>query len=256
MAVVTPNGQVLSHYPDPGLAKWKALPRADRLRLDDLGKIDRAREPAPPPGGLVLKAFARGLERDGAALKAYRHPRAHLSQEPGRDHLWLTAAEVKSLVPAEPRKGERYAMPAPLADRLCRRYLIDLVRIGGEGGPRRPENVLAQELWLTVEAVSAKEVRLRLTGSARFVTHGEEHGVVGRKGRVDEFELLGHLTYDRQAAAFTRFDAVALSPTGHFDQIGKKLAPLGVSFTLTPAEAPGDRVRPHSYYSNYFGKGK
>src|SRR5262245_54384414 len=175
MAVVTPNGKVLSHYPAEGLRNWKKLPEAERVRLDDLGKYDPALDPAPPPRGLIVNVYARGLVRDpDGRLQVYRNPAAHLSQVAGPDHLWLTEAEWKSLLPARPRKGERLAVPEPLVDRICRRYLIDLVRIGGEGGPRSPATVRSQKLTLTVEDVSPESVRLRLDGSAHFATRGLE----------------------------------------------------------------------------------
>jgi hypothetical protein len=250
--VATPNGKVLSANLDEGLRKWQALPETERKQLDSLGKHDPARDPAPPAGGLILKVFARGLTPSGDGWEIYRNPKAHLSREPGRDHCWFTEAEWKSLVPEKPAVGEQAPVPAAITDRLCRRYLIDLVRIGGEGGPRRPENVVSQELTLTVEAADAREIRLRLDGLARFRTSGPEFGVTDKKGRLDEFRVLGFLRYDREKKSFTRFDAVALCPTGHHDEHGPKTTALGVAFTLTPGSAPADRVRPHSFHDRYF----
>jgi hypothetical protein len=255
-AVATPNGKVLAGSLSDGLAKWKKLPRDQRTRLEDLGKYDSRRDPQPPPKGLILKVYARGLTRAGdGRFKIYRNPKAHLSKEAGRDHLWLTEAEWRSLVPTGGKKGDRQAVPEPIVDRICRRYLIDLVRIGGEGGPRRREHVVSQRLWLTVEEVSSAQVRLRLDGSACFVTQGLENGVRGKERR-DTFHLLGYLTYDTKKKALNRFDVVALCETGHFDEIGRKVVPLGVAFELTEGKTPADRVRPHSYYQEYFGKAK
>jgi hypothetical protein len=254
-AVATPNGKVLSADPAAGLAKWQQLPQAERRRLEDLGRFDPKADPAPPRGGLILKVYARGLERDGAGrLQVYRLPRAHLSQEPGRDFLWLTEPEWRSLVPARAEPGQRLAVPPALVDRICRRYLIDLVRIGGEGGPRRPDQVLGQGLTLTVLEATPGAVRLRLDGQARYRTQGPEHGAPGKEGRVDEFRLLGFLDYDAATKVLTRFDAVALSETGHFDEIGRCVLPLGVAFELTRGQTPADRVRPSSFYQDYFGK--
>jgi hypothetical protein len=255
-AVVTPNARVLSAWPEEGLAKWKKLPEAERQTVEDFGTFDPKLDPAPPPGGLILKVFARGLARADGRLEIYRNPKANLSREAGRDFLWMTQAEWKSLVPVEPRVGERRAVPAPLVDRLCRRYLIDLVRVGGEGGPRSRANTLHQELTLTVESADADRVRLRLDGSAAFRTYGPEHGAPGKEGRVDAFGLLGFLDYDARKQAFTRFDVVALSETGHFDEAARKILPLGVAFELTRGEKPADRVRPHSLYADYFGKAR
>src|SRR5262245_34794365 len=136
MAVATPNAKLLSGSAEEGLKRWKALPHDERTKLDDLGKYDVSKDPAPPASGLGLKVFARPLDRASAGqFVIYRNPKAHLSQEPGRDFLWLKADECKALIPASPRKGDTLTVPDAVVDRLCRRYLIDLVRIGGEGGP-------------------------------------------------------------------------------------------------------------------------
>jgi hypothetical protein len=253
VAVVTPNGKMLSADLAAGLNQWKKLPEAERKHLDDLGPYDPAVYPAPPRGGLILKVCARGLERDDQGrLQIYRNPKAHLSREPGRDYVWFTESEWKSLVPARCRKGDSFAVPGSIADRICRRYLIDLVRVGGNGGPRRPEQVLSQELGLTVAEASAERVRLRLDGAARFVIHGPEYGAKGKEGKVDDFRLLGFLDYDAKRQAFTRFDVVALSETGYFDEAGRAIRPLGVAFELTPGDVPADRVAPSSFAKDYF----
>jgi hypothetical protein len=254
-AVATPSGKMLSAWAEDGLKRWKALPKEERTRLEDLGAYVVSKDPAPPEGGLVLKVFARPLTRNSAGVwEIYRNPKAHLSQEPGRDFLWLTATEWKSLVPASARTGDLHAVPPGIVDRLCRRYLIDLVRIGGEGGPRGREQVIVQELALTVEDAGSDRIRLRLDGSARYRSRGPENGTGAKEGREDAFRLLGYLDYDVRAEQFRRFDVIALCETGHYDEIGKKLQPLGIAFELTPAKEGVDRVRPHSLYHDYFGK--
>jgi hypothetical protein len=252
-AVATPNGQFLGAWPRTALAKWQKLGRSERTRLEDLGKYDPALDPRPPHGGLVLKVFARPLERGPRGQwQVYRNPKSHLTREPGRDFLWLTAAEWQSLVPARPTKGLQRAVPTPLVDRLCRRYLIDLVRVGGNGGPHAPQSVRSQELWLQVEETSPACLRLRLHGSARFDVSGSEHG----PARTTTYRLAGRLDYDPRRKAFTRFDVVALSETGHYDQHGRVLRPLGVAFELSPARKPADLVRPSSLYQSYFAASK
>lgn len=256
--VVTPNGDPvgkgLSHRQI--VAKWYATPRKDRLRLEDLGAYDPAKAPTPPKGGVVLRVFSRPLKRDGDLLSPYRQMRGHISREANRDFLWLTAAEAKSLVPADPTKGARAAVPREIVDRICRRYLIDVVRIGGNMGPRHPTAVREQQLHLTVEEVTASRVRLRLDGKARYWTLGDNLGAPKPDGREDSYLLWGRLEYDRKAAAFTRFDLAALSETGHYDEVGKKITAMGLAFELTDAKAPADRVRPSSYYQNYYGAKK
>ena len=41
----------------------------------------------------------------------------------GWDHLWLTEAEWKSLLPANPRVGDKVPVPGPLVDRMARTTL-------------------------------------------------------------------------------------------------------------------------------------
>jgi hypothetical protein len=254
VAVVTPNGRLLAHDLAAGLKAWKALPAADRKRLDDLGTIDTRFGPAPPAGGLVIKVYARGLRPDGGkdgALTIYRTEVAR-SREPGRDHLWLSAGECKALLPERPEKGKTQPLPAAVAQRICRCYLIDLVRVGGNGGPRRPEQVLARDLRLTVEKVSAGRVRLRLHGSARVATHDAGAGGSAKKPKVDTYTFLGFVEHDAKKKAFTRFDVVALSETGHYDEVHKKVLPLGFAFELAPAKAPADRAPPSCWSKDYF----
>lgn len=266
--VITPNGKKLAGSPEDGLAKWKQLSEAERKTLEDLGKYDAGFDPAPPAGGLIVKVFARGLSRDSAGvLGTYKDPKVPLSQEPGRDFLWLTQAECKSLVPEQATKGATLMVPEPIADRLCRRYLIDLVRIGGNGGPRQPQHVASKQLKLTVEEPSppaplpqgergarAASVRLRLDGSAECLSFGENFGISAKESRKDTFQLLGFLDYDKSKNTFTRFDIVALSETGHYDEIMKKVLPLGVAFELAQGDKPAERLPPASFAKDYFGK--
>jgi hypothetical protein len=256
VAVVTPNAKVLSHSPADGLKKWKQLPEAQRKNLEDFGKYGARLDPAPPPKGLIVKVYARGLTRDSTGrLQIYRTKVAR-SLEAGRDHLWLTEAEWKSLLPASCKKGARVAVAKPIVDRICRRYLIDLVRVGGNGGPRRPEEVLAEEIQVTVEGVSPRLVRLRLDGSARLATHDVGSGARGKSGKIDTFTLLGFLNYDVPKNVFTRFDVIAFSETGHFDEIHNKVLPLAVAFELCGGNAAADRAPPSSFAKEYFGKTK
>jgi hypothetical protein len=254
VGVVTPNAKLLSGWPDAGLEKWKKLPASERKRLDDFGPYDSKLDPQPPAGGLIFKVYARGLVRDAEGrLQIYRTKVAR-SLEAGREYLWLTEAEAKALVPAQPRKGQQLRVPEPIVDRICRRYLIDLVRVGGNGGPRRPEDVLGEAMHLTVEEVTPQKLHVRLDGSARLATQDVGSGACGKEGKVDIYQILGFLTYDRQAQVFKRFDMVALSETGHYDEINVKTLPLGVAFELTSGETPMERFRPSSFGRDYFGE--
>jgi hypothetical protein len=252
MAVVTPNGQLLSHDLDEGLKKWRDLPAAQRRKLDDLGKFDAFFLPPPPSRGLVFKVYSRGLIRDDrGTLQIYKTDVAR-SGEAGRDHLWLTESEAKSLVPVELEVGIPKKVASPIVARICRRYLIDLVRVGGNGGPRQPKDVLDQQLQVIVASVTAKEIRLRLDGSARMATHDVGSGARKDEAKVDEFQLLGDAIYDRSKSQFTSFTLLAFSETGHYDEIHKKVLPLGIAFELSTAATPANLAPPSSYADGYF----
>jgi hypothetical protein len=256
MAVVTPNGRLLSHDLDEGLKKWQALPAGQRRKLDDLGNFVELFLPAPPSRGLVAKVYSRSLIRDDRGkLQVYKTDVAR-SREAGRDHLWLTELEAKSLVPDAPEVGSRKQVAMPVVDRICRRYLIDLVRVGGNGGARRSEDVLSEQLQVIVESVSASEIRLRLDGSARLATHDVGSGARKSEPKIDDFLLSGYATYDRSSSQFTRFDLIAFSETGHYDEIHKKVLPLGLAFELSPTTTPANCAPPSSYADRYFAAPK
>lgn len=213
-----------------------------------MGAHDPDLEPTPPPRGLVLQVFSRALTREGGDLVPYK-TKVSRSWEPGRDFVWLTESEWQSLIPAAPEPGAVQVVVAPIQDRLIRRYLIDLVRVGGNGGPRRPEQVLAKNLTLAVEKASPAMIRLHLKGSARLAS-----GEGPRKGKpkIDEFQLSGHIDYDVPRKTINRFELLAFSETGHFDEINNEVRPLGILFERLEAQSPAERSAPSSWGKDYF----
>src|SRR6185436_7877234 len=109
--------------------------------LVDFGPYDASLDPTPPAGGLRFNVFARAFVRNGAGLEIYK-TKVTRSLEAGRDHLWLTAAEAAALASAK--------VPDAVVDRIVRTCLVDLVRVGGNGNAREPEDVLSREMTLTV----------------------------------------------------------------------------------------------------------
>jgi hypothetical protein len=195
-----------------------------------------------------LRVFARALTRADGKLVPYK-TEVSRSWEPGRDFVWLTEAEWRSLIPAEPQPGARQEVAAPIQDRLIRRYLIDLVHVGGNGGPRRPEQVLAQDLSVTVEQASPQRVRLRLQGSARL---SSDEGPAKGKPKIDDFRLTGRVEYDVTRKVISRFDLLAFSQTGHFDEIHNRVRPMGIFFERLEGKTPAERSPPSSIGKDYF----
>src|SRR5260370_2666433 len=132
VAVVPPNGKLLSRSLDEGLLKWKQVPRIERETLEDLGKYDKSLDPAPPAGGLILKIYARGLVRDaGGRLQIYR-TEVLRSREAGRDHLWLTQAEWRALFPTRCGQGEQATLPRAGVGPVCRYLPVYSVPVAGD----------------------------------------------------------------------------------------------------------------------------
>src|SRR4029453_5681138 len=116
-------------------------------------------------------------------------------------------------------------------------------------------SVRATELKLTVEAVSAESIRLRLDGHAKLGKEPTPDVVTGKIASMSDWgyepKLLGFLEYDPRKQVFTRFDVVALGD--QFGRVGLSIGaarpgcqPLGVSFELVAGERPADRVPPGS----------
>jgi hypothetical protein len=227
------------------LDRWQQAPKPPVL-LTASGGADAQFARQPPPGGLILDVFTR-IPREPAPGEAWSP-----NQATGRDHMWLTRDEWRSLLPAQWRTGARYPLPQPVAHRLLRFHLVDNVR--GEPPMWRPEEIRRADLWLQVEDAAAG--RLSLQGTVRL-----ESPTASRDGSARGYHarLQGFLTYDRKAARFTRCDLLAWgeawgegrytggAPEGRF--------PLVIALSLA-GSTPADRIPPQGSrgLSDYFGR--
>jgi hypothetical protein len=268
------------------LENWNALPEAERapgaVKIAALDKIDAERTlPSPPEGGLILKIYYRAFMRDGSKLryvtgKDLWHDESGARTEarmdeiyPGRittpqaqpDHMWLTEAEWKSLLPSAPRQGEKFPMPKSISERMLRWHLNPLT-VYGETNPLQPKAVRGEMTW-TIDAVSSTLVRLRLDGFARLGDEPPAAVAEGKRASIGSWgyepRLCGFLEYHPAKQAITRFDVVALGD--HFGRLGISdsatrigLQPLGISFELVTDAAPADCIPPgrSAGAKNYF----
>ena len=270
---------------EEALAAFAKLPDAERRppveRPADPG--DRKGVPmAPPPGCLIANVHFTYLERapEGGWRRALWHVEGQPGTEPGSGHgrnqflthvdkLWLTEAEWRSLIPANPVPGERRPLPRAVHDRLVRFYAIDMAhRSTGD-------TVRSAEFHLTVERASAEGVELRLEG---VVETGRAFEAAPRGGKNAEapglcgadLRFLGRLRYDARADAFDRFDIIALgegwgggpgqAATTNFYRGGEhRRWPMGIAFELLTTRRPIDRIPPQNANEYrcgdaYFGK--
>jgi len=241
------------------LHAWNLLPPAERqpgaVRIEDRGPCDPARSVAPPPGGLILRGFLRQMQRDQQGQLYAPSKRSELLaggkryqilEEPNRDYLWLTRAEWKSLIPKNPREGDRFALPPSIRERLLRFHLVDAAR--GLAGCWQPKQVRAAVINLLVTEVSPSVVRLRLEGGAVLADKPDRTQAKSKA----EIGLLGYLDYDPKACSFTRFDILALGPfqgtrgDGQGVHGGPKEVRimLGFAFELVPGDPTANFVPP------------
>jgi hypothetical protein len=230
-----------------GLREWQKLPAERRqpgaITVRDAGRTDPRYTRTPPPGGQIINVYTRILDRDhGAWCKGTCKSLG--GDQAARDHLWLTAAECKAFVPANPSVGERFPLQPKVADRILRFHLIDNTR--GEPPMWRHEDIRSQQLMLTVEEVSSKSVRLWLDGSAVLATLAD----VSKAQRGFDVRLLGYIGYNREKHAIERFDVVAVGDHWgkgqytHGARPGRQ--PLGVVFELANGKAATDLVPPQA----------
>jgi len=238
-----------------GLKNWKLLTDEERKALPPGNEVKppEADRCTPPPGGLILRSFVRNLKKDARgefatitredlkdkALYPNWNP---IYTEPAHFNVWLTEAEWKSLVPADPKKGSTFPVPDAVQKRLFRYHLVN--GTFGLPGVWKLEHIRNGELTLTVEEVSPM-LRMRLQGAALLTTDA----VPEKAQRGYDVRLDGRLTYDPQKKALTRFDVVAIGDYwggdyegGRFKRPGR--TPLGISFELVRGDNAIDRVPP------------
>lgn len=272
---LTPSGKLLA-YRNPNnaqamlddlrkaLAAWKRLPESERkpgaveVAEQSADALDKDYLREPPPGTLIVNVYTRVLDRDnqGKFCTCSGGKNGYEGFGASLDHLWITQAEWKSLAPNRRVKGESYALPRSLAERILQFHLVDNTR--GEPDHWTLGQIRSQKLAVEVVESSSSEVKLRLEGSALMATGAE----VEKSKRGYDVALLGNLTFNKQRQAFTRFDIVALGDHWGEGTYTKRArpgkTPLGVAFELADPSSPRDRVPPQGSrgLSGYLGAGR
>ena len=241
-----------------GLKKWNALPETERkpgaVQVPEHGTFDRAFHRVPPTNGLILNVYTRALDRVGEQDFSDAVCRVGAGDEAARDHLWLTEAEWKSLLPANPRVGEKFPMSPKITERIARFHLVDNTR--GEPPMWRRSDLRQRDVQIEVESTDNSRVRLRINGTALLGTDAEPD----KADRGFDSGLLGYIEYNPRGQGITRFDMVAVGDhwgsgahTRRRTRPGR--TPLGVAFELTDGKAPTDRIAPQAARdaAGYFG---
>src|SRR5205823_831906 len=103
------------------------------LKVEDPGPLDGGYDRKPPANGLIVNVYTRALDRadlrepdagpiagiDAGPLgvKPSAVCKTGGGAEAARDHLWLTEAEWRSLVPRDAKAGMTFPLPPVIARR-------------------------------------------------------------------------------------------------------------------------------------------
>ena len=252
-----------------GLEKWKRLPDSERapgaVKVPEHGEVDADYYRQPPPGGLIVKVYARALDRQktsspidvGLSAAGFTDAQCTIGSgdEASRDHLWLTETEWRSLIPGRPSAGLRYPLPPKISERILRFHLVDNTR--GEPPMWRRSEIRTNDLSLTIDKVSDAEVQMRLEGRAVLATDVDYE----KASRGYLPRLTGVIIYDRKQRRLKQFDVVAVGDhwgSGAFTRRNARegRTALGVAFEIVSGESPSDRIAPQAAREirEYFGQ--
>lgn len=241
------NAEVMRDVLKQALAAWKKLPEEQRkpgaLKLEN-PDIDPRYSRKPPTGAVVVKVYTRILDRDSKGEFCKGSCPTLGGDKTARDHLWLTEADIRSLIPADATVNARFAVPATIAERIARFHLIDNTR--GEPPMWQKKEIHRLDMQATVLATSNEHLNLRIDGSA-LLAAGDDPGQAARGFDV---KLLGYVGYDRRKQALGRFDLVAFGEhwgDGTFTRGARKgRTPLGIAFELAGNDAAAAGVPPQA----------
>jgi hypothetical protein len=230
------------------LAEFKKLPEEKRrpgaIKVEDQGKVDKSFDRKPPQGGLIVNVYTRILDDDPASKGDYCQGTCNVTggDRAAHDHLWLTEVDWKALIPQNASKGDTMLLPPKVAMRLLRFHMVDNTR--GEPPHWSTKEIRQQTLKLTVAEVTAKEVVMKLDGSALLTTDADP----AKAKRGYDVSILATIRYDVEKKTITRIDGVALGlhwgagPYTGGARPGR--TPLGIAFELATGDAPANRVPP------------
>jgi hypothetical protein len=242
------------------LDEFRSLPESDRRpQLEDpaLARPPERPVPPPPPGGLIIRGHCTYMRSDAQdAGRTVRSREFYYKENPDRwaaetqsDMLWLTRAEWQSLVPDDPKPGDRADVAAAIQRRLLGTIAIDYME-GSVNSLRARETAMT----LTVEGVTPEAIRMRLDGYGKLGKELDEGLRKAPNSRGCEVRLLGFLSYDRRKAAIDRFDVVGLGEAwgNKMEYVQREIRleaypwRYGISCELVRGDSPIDSIPPYN----------
>jgi hypothetical protein len=239
---------------DGVLKEFAALPEEQRrptIADPATAQPPKRAVPKPPANGLILRGYCTYLRHDDTK-QLVRSSEFYYKKNPDRwkvetqsDLLWLTESEWKSLIPANPRPGDRQEVTAPIQRRFYGTIGIDYMEGSVSALPTRNSG-----MSLIVEKADDATLVLRLEGYARLGREFDPKPRAEPQGRGCELRLLGTVRVDRKKQAITRFDAVGVGRAWgrRSNEIRLDQYPwmYGIACELVTGDAPQDLIPPYN----------
>ena len=239
---------------EAALEEFAALPKECRMpTIPDsaTARPPKRAVPRPPANGLILRGYCTYLRHDDKK-QVVRSTEYYYKQNPDRwkvetqsDLLWLTEAERKSLIPTNPKPGDRHEVARAIQRRFYSTIGIDYME-----GSVSALVVRKSTMALVVEKVDGQALVLRLEGHAHLGKERASKVGAEGKGRGCELRLLGTVHCDRKKQAITRFDAVGVGRAWgrRTDEIRLDQSPwmYGLACELVTGDAPQDLIPPYN----------
>lgn len=242
----------------PALDEYRKLPEEERKpKLPDAKDAQPPRRPVPPPpeNGLIVRGYCTYLKRD-AGGKVVRSQEFYYRQNPDRwpvetqnDFLWLREKEWKSLVPQNPKAGDKLEVAAPIRKRFYGTMAIDYME--GSVNSLAPRET---SMTLTVDKMTDERIHLRLDGSALLGKAPGEEDKKEKNSRGSEVRVLGFVEVDRKTGAIDRFDLVGMGRAwgNKMEYVGREVKLdeypwlYGIACELVKTRTPIDVIPPYN----------
>ena len=266
VAVCTAGGQIIGKGElklrqkdlEGALKEYAQLPKAERTpKIADpaTALAPKRAVPKPPVKGLIIRGYCTYLRLDDKK-QIVRSAEYYYKENPDRwraetqsDLLWLTEAEWKSLIPANPKRGDRSEAAPAIQKRFYSTIGIDYMEGSVSALPTRTST-----MSLTVEKIDGKTIVFRLDGHAHL---GMEFDLKLRsepRSRGSELRLVGTVHYDRAKQAITRFDVVGVGHAwgNQMDYVRREIRVeqypwmYGIACELVTGDAPQDLIPPYN----------
>jgi len=207
--------------------------------------------PKPPANGLILRGYCTYLRHDDKK-QIVRAAKYYYKQNPDRwkvetqsDLLWLTEAERKSLIPANPKPGERHEVAQAIQKRFYSTIGIDYMEGSVSALPTTKST-----MSLTADKIDEQTLVLRLEGHADLGTEFDLKLRLEPKSRGAELRLFGMVHYDRKKQAITRFDVLGVGQAWgrRTNEIRLDQYPwmYGIACELVTGDSPQELIPPYN----------